>query len=126
MPKRILVIDDEQLVRESLKILLKKKGYDVFIAQNYQEAMDNVKENEFDLIISDIRMAGRDGIEIVKSIRSYMAENKKKMIPEILITGYAREDKYQDAIELGVQAYILKPFDIKEFLDSVQETLKEK
>ena len=126
MAKKILVIDDEQLVRDSLKNLLKRKGYDVNIASNFQEAMESVKGNDFDLIVSDIRMAGQDGIEIVKNIRTYLTESKKSMVPEILITGYASEDKYQSAIELGVHAYIHKPFDIKEFLETVKETLKEK
>ena len=126
MAKKILVIDDEELVTKSLKNLLKKKGYLVFIASNYQEAMEGVKGNDFDLIVSDIRMAGEDGIEIVKNIRSYLKENNKGMIPEILITGYASEDKYQSAIELGVHAYLNKPFDIKEFLETVREALNEK
>ena len=126
MPKKILVIDDEVLVVESLKRLLKKAGYIVSTAQNYQEAIEGVKKNDFDLIISDIRMAGEDGIEIVKNIRSYLQENKKGMIPEILITGYVSEDKYQVAIELGVRAYLNKPFDIKEFLETVSEILNEK
>ena len=47
------------------------------------------------------------------------------MIPEILITGYASEDKYQSALELGVRAYLNKPFDIKDFLATVRETLNE-
>ena len=126
MAQKILVIDDEELVTISLKNLLKKKGYFVCVAQNYQEAMEGVKEHDFDLIVSDIRMAGEDGIEIVKNIRAYLKENKKDMIPEILITGYASEDKYQSAIELGVRAYLNKPFDIKEFLETVREALDKK
>ena len=54
MAKKILVIDDEELVTKSLNHLLKKKGYSVFIASNYQEAMKGIKENDFDLIVSDI------------------------------------------------------------------------
>ena len=126
MPKKILVIDDEELVTASLKKLLKKSGYDVVIAQNSQEAMKSVKENDFDLIVSDIRMAGEDGIEIVKNIRSYLQENKKNRIPEMLITGYASKDKYQSAVELKVSAYVNKPFDIKEFLETVRRILSGK
>lgn len=125
MAKKILVIDDEELVVTSLLKLLKKGGYDAKSAQNYQEAMDRVKDDEFDLIVSDIRMAGQDGLEIIKSIRTYLKENEKKAVPEILITGYADEDKYKDALELGVKAYLNKPFDIKEFLEAVKENLNE-
>ena len=123
MAKRILVIDDEELVTGSLKKLLKKSGYDVVIAQNSQEAMKSVKENDFDLIVSDIRMAGEGGIEIVKNIRSYLQEHKKDRIPEMLMTGYASKDKYQSAVELKVCAYLNKPFDVKEFLETVSKIL---
>ena len=123
MVRKILVIDDEQMVTRSLTKLLKKSGYEVDAANNGTEAMKKVREADFDLIISDIRMPGEDGIEIVKNIRSYLRDNKKNKIPEILITGYASEDKYQSAIELEVRAYINKPFDIKELLETVKEIL---
>jgi len=123
MAKKILVIDDEQMVTGSLTKLLKKSGYEVDAANNGVDAMKKVKEADFDLIISDIRMPGEDGIEIVKKIRSFLKESKKNIIPEILITGYASEDKYQSAIELQVRAYINKPFDIKELLETVKEIL---
>ena len=123
MSKDILVIDDEEMVTLSLKKLLKKSGYEVDTANNGTDVMKKIKEANFDLIISDIRMPGEDGIEIVKKIRAYLQDNKKDKIPEILITGYASEDKYQSAVELQVRAYINKPFDIKELLQTVKDIL---
>lgn len=123
MAKNILVIDDERIVTRSLQRLLKKEGYDVVVAQSAQEAFERVKENDFDLIVSDVRMPGEDGIEIIQKIRAYLKENNKKPIPEVLITGYANEDKYKSAVELKVADYIYKPFDIKEFLEAVKRNL---
>ena len=123
MSKNILVIDDEEMVTLSMKKLLKKSGYEVDTSNSGTDAMKKIKESDFDLIISDIRMPGEDGIEIVKKIRAYLLDNKKEGIPEILITGYASEDKYKSAVELQVRAYINKPFDITELLQTVKEIL---
>ena len=123
MAKRILVIDDEALVIESLKKLLKKKGYDVSIAKNGLEAMQRIEEGGFDLIVSDIRMPDMNGIEIIKKIREYLKQNGKGSVPEILITGYASKENLEEAKKLNVADYIYKPFNIKDFLDVIERNL---
>lgn len=122
MKKHILVIDDEELVTDSIRRLLKKQGYNVTIAQNGADAIDKakVKEDGFDLIIADIRMPEMDGIEIIKRIRGIL----KKSVPEILITGYASEDSLKQAQKLKVADYIYKPFDIRQFMEVVNRNLK--
>jgi CheY-like chemotaxis protein len=124
MPKNILVIDDEELVVESLKRLLTKEGYGVAIAKSGKEAMGRIEEAEFNLIISDIRMPEIDGVEIIKNIRAYYKQSGKKPVPEILITGYASDENFKQAQELKVADYIYKPFDIKDFLEVVKRNLK--
>ena len=123
MGKKILVIDDEKLVAESLKKLLKREGYDTNIAKNGTDAMEQIKENDFDLIVSDIRMPDINGIEIVKKIREYLKRNKKQPIPEILITGYASKENMEEAEGLKVADYIYKPFNIKDFLNIVKRNV---
>ena len=123
MPKNILVIDDEELVIESLRRLLKREGYEVVVALNGKEAIQKVKEINFDLIVSDIRMPGMDGVEIIKNIREYLKQGKKEPIPEILITGYASEESFKRAQELKVADYIYKPFDIVDFLNIIKKYL---
>lgn len=123
MSKKILVIDDEGLVTTSLKNLLKKSGYDVDIANNAQTAMGKVKQSEFDLIISDIRMPKVNGVEVVKEIRAYLHHAGKPSVPEILITGYADKEAFEEAQKLKVADYIYKPFNINEFLDVVKKNL---
>jgi len=124
MAKKILVIDDEELVIESLKKLLRRENYDVTIARNHREAIRGVEDHDFDLIVADIRMPEVDGVEIVKHIREYLKQNNKKPIPEILITGYASEETFKQAQDLNVADYIYKPFDIKHFLEVVKKNLK--
>lgn len=123
MPKNILVIDDEELVVESIKRLLKREGYGVTIAASGKEALEKIKDTAFDLIVSDIRMPEIDGIEIVKNIREYLKREGKKPVPEILITGYASDESFKQALELKVADYIYKPFDITEFVKVVKKNL---
>lgn len=123
MEKKILIIDDEKLVRESLKRLLQKEGYDVTIATSGSEALEKVKNNNFDLIVSDVRMPGLDGIETIRQIRKILEMLNKNPIPEIIITGYADIDKYENATDLDVADYLYKPFDNADFLHVIKRNL---
>lgn len=124
MPKTILVIDDEPLVTRTLERLLKISGYNPVVANSAGEALQKLKENDFDLIISDVRMPGTNGIEAIKEIRECLKQSNKPPAPEIFITGYADEENYQAAVKLEVADYIYKPFDVKELLDTVKRILK--
>lgn len=123
MGKKILVIDDEELVTKSLLRLLKNGGYDAVVAQNGAEAVEKIKDEDFDLIISDVRMPGLDGIEVIQNIRVFLKKAGKKTIPEILITGYADMEKYKRAADLKVTDYIYKPFDNSDFLGAVKKAI---
>jgi YesN/AraC family two-component response regulator len=124
MSKNILVIDDEDLVTESLKRLLKKQGYCVAVACNNTEAMKKIQELDFDLVVSDIRIPEVNGVEIIKNIRHYYKVSQKKPIPEILITGYSSDEHLKEAQALKVADYLYKPFDIKDFLEIIKKNLK--
>ena len=123
MAKNILIIDDEGLVTKSLQKLLKKEGYNAVVAISGQEAIEQCKSFDFDLIVSDIRMPQLDGIETIKRIRCLISELGKKPVPEVLITGYVDENSYSSALELKVADYIYKPFDTKEFMDVIKKNL---
>ena len=123
MEKKILVIDDEELITKSLLKLLNSQGYITAVVRNGKEALNKVKEIDFDLIICDVRMPEMGGIETVEEIRAHLKKSNKKSIPEILITGYADLEKYQKAIELKVADYIYKPFDTTEFLRVVKKVI---
>lgn len=123
MAKKILVIDDEELIIKSLVKLLDKIGYEGFIAKTGQDAMVMIEEEDFDLIISDIRMPGLNGIEAVKGIYKVLEEKGVKNPPVIFITGYADKKCEREAKALNPIDYIYKPFDIIDLVSRIKEVL---
>lgn len=123
MAKNILVIDDEGLVTKTLKKLLTKEGYNAVVTSSGQEAMAQMKAADFDLVVCDIRMPEIDGIETIEQIRKIQSEKGKKPCPEVIITGYADEEKYKSAVKLQVSDYLFKPFDTQQFLEAIKKHL---
>jgi CheY-like chemotaxis protein len=119
--RRILIIDDDKLVLMTLKRLLSKEGYKISIALGGQAALNLICDNNYDLIISDLKMPQMNGVETVEKIREYLVKNNKKLIPEIFITAYAKEEIYQEALKLNAAAYLEKPFDVKALLEAVKK-----
>jgi DNA-binding response OmpR family regulator len=107
MSKRILVIDDEEIIRKGLKIHLTKSGYEVKEAANGEEAIEQVKKNNFDLLICDIMMPKKDGWEVLKFVRS---QARTKDLPVIFLTAKNQEADMFKGYELGANYYIPKPF----------------
>jgi len=126
MPKNILIIDDDKLIAITLRRLLTREGYNVTTALSGRKALTLIEKSDFDLVMSDIKMPEMDGIETVKKIREYLAQNSKRPIPEIFITAYAKEDIYQKALELNAAGYIEKPFDIKTLLETTKEVIEKR
>ena len=123
MAKKILVIDDEELIIKSLSRLLEKNGYEVFVAKNGQDAIIMTEEEDFDLILADIRMPGMNGVDTIQSIYEGLQSNNLKKIPIIFITGYADEKIKRKADILKPIAYIYKPFDMVEILDKIKKAI---
>ena len=123
MSKTILLIDDDDLVLQSLGMLLETNGYQVEKARNGFEAINKAQSQEFGLVISDIRMPGMDGLELIKRLRQIDRDLRNKTTPEILITAYADESVYLQALKLKVTAYLHKPFDMNELLEIVEKRL---
>ena len=121
MAKKILIIDDEELIIKSFSRLLEKSGYSVFTAKNGQDAIVMFEEDSFDLILADIRMPGINGVETVKRIYEAMSKKGVKQAPAIFITGYADEANEKGAKRLNPVAYMYKPFDVKELFDKIKE-----
>ncbi|MCM8797518.1 MAG: response regulator [Candidatus Omnitrophica bacterium] len=124
MKKNILIIDDEGLITKTLQKLLKSQGYSATVATNGQDAVEKSKTIALDLIVCDIRMPQLDGIETIKKIRQVLKDAGKPPVKEILITGYADEESYKNAMELKVADYLLKPFDTKDFLDVIKRNIE--
>src|SRR3990167_9502264 len=117
MKKKILIIDDEELIIKTLSKLLERSGFEILVAKNGQDALAMIEEESFDLIIADIRMPGINGIDTVKGIHDILQAKQLKKVPVIFITGYADEKIEQEARNLMPVDYIYKPFDIATLLD---------
>jgi excisionase family DNA binding protein len=123
--KRILLIDDDAIVLRTMTKFLQRAGYHVEPANNGEEAVAKVRTGrpDFDLIITDVRMPGIDGIETIKTIRGLLTKRKKPSVPEIVITGYMNPDAERQAQRLKIADYVHKPFSIGEFLETINRKL---
>jgi DNA-binding NtrC family response regulator len=118
---RILIIDDEEQIREMLRQMLTREGYEVAVADNGKEGMKICREQEIDLIITDIIMPEKDGIEMILELRHDFPQLKV-----IAISGGGRlgPDGYLEmAQKLGAHRTFFKPFNRKEILGAVRDLL---
>lgn len=125
MKKKILLLDDEDLIIKSFEKLLSKKGYEVIVVDNGLAAVEIAENKEFDLIISDIRMPWLNGIETVQELIDTFRSKQLQPPPIIFITGYADQTCEEQAKALDPVAYLNKPVDIQEFLEVVQKALED-
>ncbi len=124
MAEKILVIDDEELIVRTFCNLLEKKGLDVLIAKRNEDAIVLIEENDFDVIICDIRMPGQNGVQTIRGIEKFLELQKRKKPPVIFITGYLDKELENEAKELGCIAFLYKPFGTEELLDAINRGLK--
>jgi two-component system, NtrC family, nitrogen regulation response regulator NtrX len=121
MNKNILLVDDDGMITKTIGNLLKREGFNPELAEGGLEAIEKIKDIEFGLIITDIRMPYMDGLEVINKIKGYLKESKKSDVPVIFITGYADSDAHIKAERLG--KVIFKPFDMKDFLEQITNYL---
>jgi len=119
MKKNILVVDDEMGIRQSLQKILEKEGYSVETASNGEEAFRIIRRGDIDLLITDIRMAGMDGVELLKVCKSV-----SPFTEVIMITGYASVDTAVDSMKQGAYDYITKPFKKIDILRAVNKAIE--
>ncbi len=125
LKKRILLLDDDHLVTLTLSRLLTSEGYEVIAIKDGQQAITKVSEMDFHLIITDIRMPGVDGVEVVEKIRAILKSSGRDPIPEIFITGFAEGNQHDQAKNMQASDLIYKPFDKDQFLASIKEHIKQ-
>jgi putative nucleotidyltransferase with HDIG domain len=116
---RILVVDDEPMIREILRETLEQEGHRVAEAENGKIACDRVESEAFDLILTDVKMPVMDGFTLMKNLGETTNE-----IPVIVITSFSDIDVAVDAIRLGAYDYIVKPFNISQVTISVRRALE--
>lgn len=116
--KSILVVDDEKSQREILEMILSGEGYDVTTASSGEAAMRFVESRRFDLVLTDLKMTGMSGLDLLKELTSY-----DKSIIVILLTAHGSVDSAVDALRLGAFDYLQKPYDSAKLLDTVSRAL---
>ncbi|WP_413294375.1 sigma-54-dependent transcriptional regulator [Bdellovibrio sp. HCB185ZH] len=119
MKPRILVVDDEESIREFLEIMLKKEGYEITLAEDGQKAKDLLTKKSFDMIISDLQMPHVTGIELLKHV--------KESYPDtvfMLITAFGTTETAVEAMKMGAYDYLTKPFKIDEVRLNIQNALR--
>ena len=115
----ILVIDDDPLLTASLKKILEREGYFVDIAHNGFEGITKAKSGFFHLVLCDIRMPALDGLMTIQHIKEFQRKAKAGKSGFLVITAYDSPETRRDAFQLGVTDFLLKPFDLKTFLETI-------
>jgi len=115
---KILLIDDEVAVLQSMSVVMRSEGHEIITVSDSSKALDMVKAGDYDLIITDIRMAPVDGMQILK-----LAHDTQPTKPVIVVSAYGSEATVQQCLDLGCSAYIRKPFKVQAVQDAVEKAL---
>jgi DNA-binding response OmpR family regulator len=115
---RILLVDDELSVQKLLTYPLRKEGYDVVPALDGREALDRLREDNFDLVVLDVMLPKQDGFDVCRQIRA------RSTVPIIMLTAKTEEIDKVLGLELGADDYITKPFSVREFRSRVKAVLR--
>jgi DNA-binding NtrC family response regulator len=116
---RILVADDDAVIREGLRRILTAEGYDVETVSNGRAALERLEQQRFKLLVTDLKMPGMSGLEVLQSLRACQPE-----LPVVLITGYAAIDNAVEAMKNGATDYLSKPFSNDEIVSKVKNAMK--
>ena len=123
MKEKILLIDDDPLVLRTLERLLKAQGYRTTAADSGLKAIELVKKEDFDLVMSDIRMPEMDGVETMEIIQEH-CRSRGKCCACMFITAYPEDRRVQEIVRTGGSRMILKPFEVEELLRSIELELQ--
>ena len=118
--KSVLVVDDEPIVRESLRDWLEDAGYQVATAESAEEALEMVEKQDFGVMVLDLRLPGKTGLTVLREVKAV-----KPQIKSIIITAYPSEETAAEATKLGVVDYLVKPVAPDELERLIRETLFE-
>jgi len=113
---KVLVVEDEQVIRTALRRLLERHGYMVAEAGSVKEALDHLEQQQFDIVVSDLRLPGAQGTDLIKATRT----------PVLIMTSYSSLRSAIDSMKMGAVDYIPKPFEHSEMLQAVERIIAER
>jgi ActR/RegA family two-component response regulator len=114
----VLVVDDDAVLRRAVASELTKRGYDVSSAGSVDEGLGLMREAPFDVLVTDLRMGGKDGIDLLTAVRDHASATRT-----ILMSGFATAKDYQHAIELGAVRVLCKPFTPDELIGAIEHAV---
>lgn len=117
---RILILDDEPIVGERLKISLEREGFYVEAFSSSVEAINRLKEECYDVLVTDLKMSRPDGIEVLRVAKQFCPDVKP-----VVITGFATRKTAEEALRSGAVEFIAKPFKISQLKSLITSLLKE-
>ncbi len=115
---RILVVDDDETIRTTMKAILQDEGYQVDLAATGKEAIEKTKETAYNIALLDIRLPDMEGIELLKLLKESVPKTRK-----IMVTGYPSMQNAIAALNKNADAYLLKPVDVEKLLSTVKQQL---
>jgi DNA-binding NtrC family response regulator len=116
---RILIVDDDENVRKTMKAILEDENYSVEIATNGKEAIQMSNEKMYNLALLDIRLPDMEGVELLKLMKEYVPRTRK-----IMVTGFPTIQNAVTAVNKKADAYLLKPVDVEKLLEIVKEQIR--
>ena len=117
--RKVLVVDDDPVVGKSFNRVLSDKGYAVITAHNAHEALEQIRRDEYDLVVTDIRMPGMDGLELAETVRA-----RRPWTPVMIVTGYGTQANEARAKAAGVTAFLRKPLSPETIEGSTAQALR--
>src|SRR4051794_41053500 len=118
---RVLVVDDERSMRELLSITLTRAGYDVTVADGGEPAIERLRHDTFDLVVTDLRMHETDGMAVLRAARELAPDTIV-----VVVTAYASTDTAVEAMKLGAYDYVTKPFKLDEIRVTLANAIERK
>ncbi len=116
---RILVVDDDESIRKTMKAILEDEGYIVDLAATGSEAIQKTKEKAYNIALLDIRLPDIEGVELLKLIKDTVPHTRK-----IMVTGYPSMQNAVAALNKNADAYLIKPVNVEKLLNTVKEQLQ--
>lgn len=120
MAKKVLIVDDEPNIVLSLEFLMKKAGFDVAVAGDGEEALQQVERFRPDLVLLDVMMPKKSGYEVCEALRADPARAGMKIV---MLTAKGRDTEVAKGLALGADAYVTKPFSTKDLVARVSDLL---
>lgn len=116
---RIIIVDDDENIRKTMKAILEDEGYIVDLAENGKEAIQKTNDQPYNLALLDIRLPDMEGVDLLKSMKENIPRTRK-----IMVTGYPSMQNAISAVNKNADAYLVKPVDVEKLLETVKEQLR--